>query len=191
MLSHLKKYDIILGSGSPRRQELLKGLDIDFRIELKETDETYPNDLVGVAIPMHVAQLKADAYTLNDNTLLITADTIVWLEGKVYGKPKDREDAKRILSKLSGKSHQVITGMCLKTKERKRVFHVITEVHFSRFTEEEIDYYLDNYKPYDKAGAYGVQEWIGYIGVERIEGSYYNVMGLPIQRLYSELKNWK
>ncbi len=191
MLSHLKKYDIILGSGSPRRQELLKGLDIDFRIELKETDETYPNDLVGVDIPTYVAQLKADAYTLNDNTLLITADTIVWLEGKVYGKPKDREDAKRILSKLSGKSHQVITGMCLKTKERKRVFHVITEVHFSRFTEEEIDYYLDNYKPYDKAGAYGVQEWIGYIGVERIEGSYYNVMGLPIQRLYSELKNWK
>ncbi|HHT23602.1 MAG TPA: septum formation protein Maf [Bacteroidales bacterium] len=191
MLSHLKKYDIILGSGSPRRQELLKGLDIDFRIELKETDETYPNDLVGVDIPTYVAQLKADAYTLNDNTLLITADTIVWLEGKVYGKPKDREDAKRILSKLSGKSHQVITGMCLKTKERKRVFHVITEVYFSRFTEEEIDYYLDNYKPYDKAGAYGVQEWIGFIGVERIEGSYYNVMGLPIQRLYSELKNWK
>ena len=191
MLSHLKKYDIILGSGSPRRQELLKGLDIDFRIELKETDETYPNDLVGQQFQCMWRSLKADAYTLNDNTLLITADTIVWLEGKVYGKPKDREDAKRILSKLSGKSHQVITGMCLKTKERKRVFHVITEVHFSRFTEEEIDYYLDNYKPYDKAGAYGVQEWIGFIGVERIEGSYYNVMGLPIQRLYSELKNWK
>ncbi len=191
MLSHLNKYDIILGSTSPRRQELLKGIDISFRIEKNEVDEHYPSHLDGADIPMYLAEKKADFYNLKDNSLVITADTIVWQNGKVYGKPTDREDAKRILNELSGKKHQVITGVCIKTKQRKRVFHVTTDVYFSQFTEAEINYYLDNYAPYDKAGAYGVQEWIGHIGVERIEGSYFNIMGLPIQRLYSELKNWK
>lgn len=191
MLDHLKKYDIILGSQSPRRKELLSGLNLNFRIETIETEETYPNTLIGVDIPMYLAQKKASVFHLEDNTMLITADTIVWHEGTVYGKPSDRNDAKRMLMTLSGKAHEVITGVCITTKRKQRVFHVISEVFFARFTEAEIDYYLENYEPYDKAGAYGVQEWIGYIGVERIEGSYFNVMGLPVQRLYNELKNWK
>ncbi|MHB9055145.1 MAG: Maf-like protein [Paludibacteraceae bacterium] len=191
MLDHLKKYNIILGSASPRRNELLKGLDIDFEIQTNEVEETYPDDLIGVDIPMYLAQKKADAYKLQGNTLLITADTIVWMDGKVYGKPADRDDARKMLQTLSGRMHQVITGVCVKTSEGKRVFHVITDVYFCRFSDSEIEYYLDHYKPYDKAGSYGVQEWIGYIAVERIEGSYFNVMGLPVQRLYNVLKNWK
>ena len=191
MLEHLQKYDIILGSASPRRKELLKGLDIPFQSVSIDVEETYPDQLVGVDIPMYLAQKKANAYPLQDNTLLITADTIVWHEFTVYGKPKDKNDAQRMLKTLSGKMHQVITGVCIKTKQRKRVFHVISDVYFAAFTDEEIEYYLENYSPYDKAGAYGIQEWIGYVGVERIEGSYFNVMGLPVQRLYNELKNWK
>ena len=191
MLNHLKNYDIILGSASPRRQELLKGLDIKFRILPNSVDEDYPSHIIGVDIPMYLAQKKAEAYTLDENTLLITADTIVWLEGKVYGKPTDRNDARKMLKTLSGKMHQVITGVCIKTANRTKVFHVMTDVYFASISDTEIDYYLDHYKPYDKAGSYGVQEWIGYIGVERIEGSYFNVMGLPIQRLFNELKNWK
>lgn len=191
MLEHLQKYDIILGSASPRRKELLKGLDIPFQSVSIDVEETYPDQLVGVDIPMYLAQKKANAYPLQDNTLLITADTIVWHEFTVYGKPKDKNDARRMLKTLSGKMHQVITGVCIKTKQRKRVFHVISDVYFAAFTDEEIEYYLEHYSPYDKAGAYGIQEWIGYVGVERIEGSYFNVMGLPVQRLYNELKNWK
>lgn len=191
ILDHLSKYDIILGSQSPRRQELLAGLNINFRVESIYVEETYPETLVGVDIPMYLAQKKAQAFTLEENTMLITADTIVWHEGAVYGKPDDWTDAKRMLLTLSGKMHQVITGVCIATKRKRRVFHVISDVYFARFNEAEVDYYLDNYAPYDKAGSYGVQEWIGYIGVERIEGSYFNVMGLPVQRLYNELKNWK
>jgi septum formation protein len=191
MLEHLEKYNIILGSASPRRKELLKGLDIPFQVVPIDVEETYPDQLVGVDIPMYLAQKKANAYPLQDNTLLITADTIVWHEFTVYGKPKDKNDARRMLKTLSGKMHQVITGVCIKTKQRKRVFHVISDVYFAAFTDEEIEYYLEHYSPYDKAGAYGIQEWIGYVGVERIEGSYFNVMGLPVQRLYNELKNWK
>lgn len=191
MLEHLQKYDIILGSASPRRKELLKGLDIPFQSVSIDVEETYPDQLVGVDIPMYLAQKKANAYPLQDNTLLITADTIVWHEFTVYGKPKDKNDVRRMLKTLSGKMHQVITGVCIKTKQRKRVFHVISDVYFAAFTDEEIEYYLEHYSPYDKAGAYGIQEWIGYVGVERIEGSYFNVMGLPVQRLYNELKNWK
>lgn len=191
MLDHLKKYDIILGSQSPRRNELLAGLNIDFHTESIDVEETYPETLVGVDIPMYLAQKKASAFEIKENTMLITADTIVWHEGNVYGKPKNRKEARMMLLALSGKTHLVITGVCITTKNKKRVFHVISDVHFARFTNDEIDYYLDNYQPYDKAGSYGVQEWIGYIGVERIEGSYFNVMGLPVQRLYNELKNWK
>lgn len=193
MLSNLDKYHILLGSQSPRRQELLKGLNINFDVEVIDVEETYPKQLVGVDIPMFLAEKKADAYTarMSESTLLITADTIVWHEGKVYGKPTDKAEATRMLKSLSGKTHQVITGVCISTKTQRKTFHVISEVKFSRLTSDEIEYYLSNYKPYDKAGSYGVQEWIGYVAVEHIEGSYFNVMGLPIQRLYSELKRWK
>lgn len=192
MLSHLENYHIILASQSPRRSELLSGLNIPFEVQVIEIDETYPSQLVGVDIPMYLAEKKADAFAnrMADNTLLITADTIVWHEGKVYGKPTDKADATAMLKTLSGKNHQVITGVCISTLKRRKIFHVISEVRFARLMPDEIEYYLSNYQPYDKAGAYGVQEWIGYIGVEHIEGSYFNVMGLPIQRLYSELKRW-
>lgn len=193
MLSHLKQYNVILASQSPRREELLRGLNIQFEVKVIDVEESYPKELVGVDIPMYLAEKKADAYhnIMNENTLLITADTIVWHEGKVFNKPKDKDDAAAMLRSLSGKTHQVITGVCICTLNKRRVFHVLSEVRFSRLSPQEIDYYLENYKPYDKAGAYGVQEWIGYIGVEFIEGSYFNVMGLPIQRLYNELKRWK
>lgn len=189
MLDNLQKYNIILGSASPRRAELLKGLNVPFQIIAFDVDETYPDSIASVDIPTYLARKKANSFNLDNNTLLITADTIVWLDGKVYGKPIDRNEAKKMLQTLSGKKHQVITGVCIKTKMREKIFHVVTDVYFAHFTNEEIDFYLDEYDPYDKAGAYGIQEWIGYIGVERIEGSYFNVMGLPIQRLYRELKN--
>jgi len=193
MLSHLNNYTIVLASQSPRRQELLRGLNIPFEVQEIDVEETYPSQLVGVDIPMFLAEKKADAFSdrMDENTLLITADTIVWHEGNVFGKPVDKEDATRMLKALSGKTHQVITGVCISTLSKRRTFHVISEVRFARLAPEEIDYYLQNFQPYDKAGAYGVQEWIGYIGVEYIEGSYFNVMGLPVQRLYSELKRWK
>ena len=193
MLSHLNNYTIILASQSPRRQELLRGLNIPFEVQQIDVEETYPSQMVGVDIPMYLAEKKADAYSdrMDENTLLITADTIVWHEGGVFGKPVDKEDATRMLKALSGKTHQVITGVCISTLSKRRTFHVISEVRFARLAPEEIEYYLQNFQPYDKAGAYGVQEWIGYIGVEYIEGSYFNVMGLPVQRLYSELKRWK
>lgn len=192
MLSNLNNYNIILASQSPRRQELLSGLNIPFEVQVIDTDETYPKQLVGVDIPMYLAEKKADEFKdkMEENTLLITADTIVWHEGKVFGKPVDKADAARMLKALSGKTHQVITGVCICDIKRRKTFHVISEVRFSRLTAAEIEYYLTNYEPYDKAGSYGVQEWIGYIGVEHIDGSYFNVMGLPIQRLYSELKRW-
>lgn len=193
LLNNLKPYKIILGSQSARRHELLSGLKISFNIVNIDVDETYPKSIVGVDIPMYLAEKKADAYKpqMQDNTLLITADTIVWHEGKVLGKPVDKNEASQFLQLLSGKTHQVITGVCITTLERRKVFHVISEVRFSRLTQAEIDFYLEHFEPYDKAGAYGVQEWIGYIGVEHINGSYFNVMGLPVQRLYNELKRWK
>ena len=192
-LAHLEKYHIILGSQSPRRQELLSGLNIPFEVQNINADETYPKQLVGVDIPMFLAEKKAKAFSkkMTDTTLLITADTIVWHEGSVYNKPKDKADAARMLNALSGKTHEVITGVCISTLSKHKTFHVISEVRFSKLSAAEIDYYLDSYKPYDKAGAYGVQEWIGFVGVEHIDGSYFNVMGLPIQRLYTELKRWE
>ncbi len=192
LLKNIAHYDIILASQSPRRSELLKGLDIDFRIEVIDVDESYPNGMMGVEIPMYLAEKKANAYRsiMQDNTLLITADTIVWHEGRVMNKPANEAEARQMLTKLSGKTHQVITGVCISSLRKRRVFHVISEVRFARLTDAEIDYYLDNYKPYDKAGSYGVQEWIGFVGVEHINGSYFNVMGLPVQRLYNELKRW-
>ena len=193
MLSHLKDYKIILASQSPRRLELLKGLNIPFEVKVIDVEETYPTALVGVDIPMFLAEKKANAYSeeMDENTLLNTADTIVWHEGRVLGKPKDKAEATNMLRELSGKTHEVITGVCISTLAKRKVFHVISEVHFAKLHSDEIEYYLQHFQPYDKAGAYGVQEWIGFIGVERIEGSYFNVMGLPIQRLYTELKRWK
>lgn len=192
MLENLKKYKIVLGSASPRRQELLRGINLNFEVIPMDVEESYPPYLTGVEIPMYLAEKKADAYKnlLNDELMVITADTIVFLDGKVLGKPVDKADAFKMLQRLSGKTHQVITGVCISTNLRRRTFHTISEVKFARLNDSEIEYYLEHYVPYDKAGSYGVQEWIGFIAVENINGSYFNVMGLPIQRLYNELKRW-
>jgi septum formation protein len=192
MLENLKKYSIILGSQSPRRQELLKGLDIPFTVQVTDIEETYPSHLQAEEIAIFLAELKAKSFIpeINNNTLVITADTIVWHEGKVFGKPTDINDAKRMLQHLSGKTHEVYTGVCISTKQKKVSFFAVSHVRFAKLGEDEINYYLSRYKPLDKAGAYGVQEWIGYVVVEHIDGSYFNVMGLPIQRLYQELKQF-
>lgn len=190
MLDNLKRFNVVLASNSPRRKELMSGLGVDYVVKtLPDVDESYPDTLRGEEIPAYISREKADAYQsmIEPDELLITADTIVWLDGEVLGKPKDREDAIRMLRKLSGASHQVITGVCLTTKEWQKCFTATTDVTFASLTEEEIVYYVDKYAPMDKAGAYGVQEWIGFIGVESISGSYFNVMGLPIQKLYKEL----
>jgi len=189
-LDNLAKYNIILASKSPRRQELLKELGVSFDVQIKETEETYPDHLKVEQIALYLCELKANAFKedeVNDDTLLITADTIVWHNNKVLDKPADYDDAVNILKQLSGDKHEVITGVCLKTKQKINSFHVSTDVYFKELTEAEIDHYITNYKPYDKAGAYGIQEWIGYIGINKIQGSYFNVMGLPTQRLYEEL----
>ena len=183
--------NLILASGSPRRKELLAGLDLPFEVKiLPDVDESYPDNLQGKEIPEYIARQKANAYLplMKDDTLVITADTIVWLNGKVFGKPENKQEAKQMLRNLSGKTHEVITGICLTTKHKQRIFSVLTEVSFAVLSDEEIDYYVEKYSPLDKAGAYGVQEWIGYIGVENIKGSYFNVMGLPVQQLYRELR---
>ena len=193
LLQNIDKYKIILASQSPRRIELLNGLNIKFEVQVLDVNEDFPAQMVGVDIPMYLAEKKANAYRhiMDEHTMIITADTIVWHEGKVLGKPVDETDARRMLRALSGKTHQVITGVCISTLQRRKVFHVISDVRFARLAEAEIEYYLQNFKPYDKAGSYGVQEWIGFVGVEHINGSYFNVMGLPVQRLYNELKRWK
>lgn len=193
MLSNLDSYEILLASNSPRRRELLAGLGVKYRVtSLPDVDESYPSSLQGEEIPLYISQLKADAYRsqMKSNTLLITADTIVWLDGKVYGKPHDEAEACEMLRALSGRTHTVITGVTLTSACRCKSFAVSTEVTFAALTDEEIGYYVSHYRPLDKAGAYGVQEWIGYIGVTGMNGSYYNVMGLPIQRLYTELKDF-
>ena len=187
----LKSFNIILGSQSPRRKELLGGLDIKFTTKvIPGLEESYPDTLQGEEIPIYLAEQKADAYTLEDNDLLITADTIVWLDGRVYGKPADETEARKMLRSLSGKTHDVITGVCVRTNKKNVAFASTTKVRFAELTEEEIEHYISKYRPMDKAGSYGVQEWIGYIGVEHIEGSYFNVMGLPIQKLYTVLKEF-
>lgn len=193
MLENLAAYRIILGSNSPRRRELLAGLDLSFDVHvIPGLEENYPDSLQPQEIPVFLSKQKAEAYlpTLEDQVLLITADTIVWNETEVIGKPKDREDAIRMLRSLSGHEHQVVTGACLTTTKKQETFSVVSSVRFASLTDEEIIYYVDKYKPFDKAGAYGIQEWIGYVGVESISGSFYNVMGLPVQRLYQELKRF-
>ena len=191
MLGNLDKYQIILASNSPRRKELMSGLGVDYVVRtLPDVDESYPADMSGAAIPEYISSEKADGYRsiMQPGELLITADTIVWLDGKVLGKPEGREGAVEMLRSLSGKSHQVFTGVCLTTTEWQKSFTAASDVEFDVLSEEEIWYYVDKYRPMDKAGAYGVQEWIGYIGVKSISGSFYNIMGLPIQKLYGELK---
>jgi septum formation protein len=180
---------IILASKSPRRRELLAGLNIPFEVIIHEIDEVFPDGLSMEEIPVYLAKLKAVPFNdeLRDDTLVITADTIVWIDGTVLGKPNDYEHAAVMLRQLSGKKHVVVTGVCLTSKEKQVAFSATTDVYFKNLSDSEIDYYLNNYHPYDKAGSYGVQEWIGYIAIERIEGSYFNVMGLPVQRLYEEL----
>ena len=192
MLENLEKYKIILASNSPRRKELLSGLGIKYEVKtLPGIEETYPDTLKAEEIPLYIACEKAAAYrnTMHPDELIITADTIVWLDGVVMGKPHNEDDARQMLWKLSGKTHQVITGVCLTTTVgAQRSFSAVTEVTFAELSDEEIDYYIRVYKPMDKAGSYGIQEWIGFIGVRGISGSYFNVMGLPVQRLYTELK---
>lgn len=191
MLDNLKKYQIILASNSPRRKELMSGLGVDYVVKiLPDVDESYPDSLQGGDIPEFIACKKAGAYRsiLQPGELLITADTIVWLDGKVLGKPQGREGAVEMLRALSGKKHQVFTGVCLTTTEWQKSFTAASDVLFDELSDEEIAYYVDRYQPMDKAGAYGVQEWIGYIGVHSISGSFYNIMGLPIQKLYKVLK---
>lgn len=191
MLENISKYKVILASNSPRRRELLSGLGIDYEVKvISNIDESFPDTLQGEEIPVYISKVKAGAYlsTMKDDEMVITADTIVYTNGKVLGKPASREDAIDMLKELSGHSHQVITGVCITTKDFQKSFASVTDVTFDSLSDEEIDYYIDKYKPYDKAGAYGIQEWIGYIGVSSIEGSYFNVMGLPVQKLYKELK---
>lgn len=182
--------DIILGSTSPRRKYLLEKLDIPFRVVHRETSEDYPGHLVKEEIPIYICEQKAGAFEkdiFQDHSILITADTIVWLENQVLGKPTDIQDAHHILRSLSGKRHQVITSVCLTSLEKSSSFWVSTDVYFKDLDDEEIKYYVENYEVLDKAGAYAIQEWIGYIGIDRIEGSFYNVMGLPVKVLYDEL----
>ena len=184
-----KEYKIILASGSPRRQQFLKDLDLDFEIRLKDIEETYPDTLRGFEITNYLAELKANAFKedLKEKELLITSDTIVWLDNKALGKPKDYNDAFAILKSLSNETHEVITSVCFKTNEQTDTIFDITKVTFTSLSEEDIRYYLDNFKPFDKAGAYGIQEWIGLIGISRIDGSYTNVVGLPTEKVFQYL----
>lgn len=192
-LENIQNYKIVLASNSPRRRELLSGLNLDYTVRvLPDIDESYPDYLKGEEIPMYISRKKADAYrnSMNENELIITADTVVYIHGKVLGKPQSLEEAKEMLRELSGNTHQVITGVSLTTREIQRTFSAVTQVTFDVLTEDEIEFYVEKYRPLDKAGAYGVQEWIGFVGVSQLEGSYFNVMGLPVQRLYQELKKF-
>lgn len=192
ILPNLKQYKIVLCSNSPRRKELLKGLGLNFQTRIIDgIDESYDKSLPGEDIAKMISEKKAESYkaTMFSDELIITADTIVYVDGEVLGKPQNKIDAARMLKMISGKCHDVITGVCLLTSNKRISFSVKTKVSFAQITDDEISFYIENYKPYDKAGAYGIQEWIGYIGVDSIQGSYFNVMGLPVQKLYSELKN--
>lgn len=185
----LKDYKVVLASGSPRRLQFLRELNVDFEVRLKEVDEIYPDNLQGSAITDYLAELKASALdeSLSDNEILITSDTIVWHENKALGKPKDKEDAFNMIKSLAGKTHEVITSVCIKHSGKSETFNETTKVTFNPLTDEEIAYYLEEYKPYDKAGSYGIQEWIGLVAIARIEGSYANVVGMPVDKVYQYL----
>lgn len=189
----LSKYNFLLGSKSPRRQHLLKELGLNYTVVNTDVEEDYPLQLRGAEIVRYLCQLKADAFNLSvysDETILITADTIVWLNDECIGKPTNREDAINMLGKLSGHTHKVFSGICLRTRSRERVFHAETEVSFKNLSCEEISHYVHHHRPYDKAGSYGIQDWIGYIGVTGINGCYYNVMGFPVQKFWEELQQF-
>ena len=193
MLSNLKQYNIILASASPRRKELLENIGVKFSIKVLEgIDESYPAELGGEEIAKHISLKKANAYLehIDDTDLIITADTIVYANHKVYGKPRGHEDAKLMLQELSGKTHSVITGVTIATKQKVVTFAVQSEVTFASLNDTELDHYINTYRPFDKAGAYGIQEWIGMVGVERLNGCFFNVMGLPVHQLYQGLKNF-
>lgn len=185
----LQGYTIVLASGSPRRQQYMKELDANFEVRLKEVDEVYPDTLKGAAITDYLAELKAKALeeSLSPDEILITSDTIVWHEGRALGKPRDYQDAHAMLRSLSGKTHEVITSVCIKNMKKSDTFHEVTRVTFNELADEEIKYYLDNYQPFDKAGAYGIQEWIGLVAIAKIEGSYANVVGMPVDKVYQHL----
>lgn len=193
MLDKLNNYNIILASKSPRRQELLKGIGLNFNVLTKDVDESYPSRLSVYEVAPYLSLKKAKAFEdaeLPDNYMIITADTIVVVGDEILGKPKDKENACEMLHKLSGKKHSVITGVTIRTKDRTKTFSAVSNVVFEKLDSEEINYYVDDFKPFDKAGSYGIQEWIGYIGVSAVEGSYFNVMGLPTQKLYTVLKTF-
>lgn len=193
MLANLNKYHIILASKSPRRQELLRGMGVDFEIMTKETPENYPADLPLDEVPKYLSLQKSLAFNEDElpvDYLLITSDTVVICEGEILGKPKDREDAERMLRMLSGKTHHVVTGVTVRSAEKTESFAVRSNVAFAELEQDEIDYYIEHCQPFDKAGAYGIQEWIGYVGISGLEGSFYNVMGLPTRKLYQCLKSF-
>lgn len=193
MLSNLNKYNIILASKSPRRQELLRGMGLKFTVLTKETPENFPAEMPLDKVPEFLSQQKSKAFDENElpeNYLIITSDTVVIAENEILGKPKDRDDALRMLALLSGKTHRVVTGVTIRTAKKSKTFAVKSKVTFANLDAEEMAYYVDNYRPYDKAGAYGIQEWIGYIGISGLNGSFYNVMGMPTQRLYQALKEF-
>lgn len=183
-----KRLKIILASASPRRKELLAGLDLDFKVKvIKDVSESYPESLRAEEVPQYISREKAAAYQVADDELLLTADTVVVVDNTILGKPHDADDARRMLRLISGRTHQVVTGVTLTTAKAQKTFGVTTDVTFRQLTDDEINYYISQYRPFDKAGAYGIQEWIGYIGVTSIHGSYYNVMGLPVQHIYQEI----
>lgn len=190
MFNNLDKYSVVLASNSPRRQSLLKELGVDFTVQSSQGDESYPDDLVPEKVAEFLARKKADWFTdFSKNQLYITADTVVISDNVVLGKPNSKAEAEQILQSLSGKTHEVITGVCLKAKDKTQSFHSITEVRFSDLSNEMISYYVEKYKPFDKAGSYGIQEWIGMVGIESIKGSYFNVVGLPTDVLFRQLQN--
>lgn len=193
MLENLKKYNIVLASKSPRRQELMKGVGLEFSVMTKDVDESYPSNMSVYDVAPYLSVKKAKAFNedeLPENYMVITADTVVIVDDEILGKPKDTEGAYEMLNKISGKKHSVITGVTIRTSDKVKTFSVVSKVSFETLDKEEIEYYVNNFKPYDKAGAYGIQEWIGYIGVNHVEGSYFNVMGLPTQKLYKMLKTF-
>lgn len=193
ILPHQYPYHVVLGSASPRRKELLEKMGFEFEVRVKDTDESYPASMPQEEVAEYIAVKKAHAFDLDElpeNALLVTADTIVLLNGRIFGKPADREEAVRMLYALSGQTHKVITGVCLRSRQKQENFSVLSEVTFRVLSLEEIEYYVDKLKPFDKAGAYGLQEWIGYVALEHIEGSFFNVMGLPTQRLYRAMMDF-
>ena len=186
-------YPLILGSGSPRRKQLLEGLGLDFKVMVKPTEENFPSHLKAAEIPLYLCEEKAMAFHTNElnHHVLLTADTIVWVDNQVLNKPSTDQEAIEMLQKLSGKMHEVFTGVCLRSSSKIEKFAVITRVYFKELTRDEIDFYVRNFKPFDKAGAYGAQEWMGYVAISRLEGSYFNVMGLPVMEVWEKLQSFQ